>query len=172
MTSQELSSNLSILSHTWGPDDGEVTYGDLVDGTGGNKAGYGKIRFCAEQARRDGLQYFRVDTCCIGKSNNIELFEAINSMFGCQRSDLAWDSAFRASRWFCRGWALQELLAPASVEFFTKGCRRLGDKRSLDRAPFSGLRIWPLPARTLRNGAVSVLSSNKRDIAVWEIPRS
>jgi hypothetical protein len=146
----------AILSHTWGPDDKEVTYRDLVDGTGENKAGYEKIRFCAEQARRDGLRYFWVDTCCIDKSNNTELFEAINSMFRwyrdaarCyvylsdllasdydkdgQRAELAWDSAFWASIWFTRGWTLQELLAPASVEFFSRDCWRLGDKRSLER---------------------------------------
>ena len=52
-----------------------------MDGTGKSKAGYDKIRFCGEQAQRDGLQYFWVDTCCIDKSNNNELSEAINSMF-------------------------------------------------------------------------------------------
>jgi hypothetical protein len=151
----------AILSHTWGPDTEEVTFEDLVDGTGKDKAGkdkagYDKIRFCAEQARRDGLQYFWVDTCCINKSNNNELSEAINSMFrwyhdaarcyvylsnfsitgreqNSEQSELLWESAFRASRWFTRGWTLQELLAPASVEFFTREGRRLGDKRSLEQ---------------------------------------
>ncbi|KAF2186892.1 kinesin light chain [Zopfia rhizophila CBS 207.26] len=37
------------------------------------------------------------------------------------------------SRWFTRGWTLQELLAPASVEFFSREGQRLGDKRSLER---------------------------------------
>ncbi|PMD58824.1 heterokaryon incompatibility [Hyaloscypha bicolor E] len=69
----------AILSHRWGAE--EVTFKDVIDGTGKRKAGYGKIRFCGEQARRDGLQYFWVDTCCIDKSNNTELAEAINSMF-------------------------------------------------------------------------------------------
>jgi hypothetical protein len=46
-----------------------------------SKAGYGKIQFFGEQARRDGLQYFWVDTCCIDKSSSAELTEAINSMF-------------------------------------------------------------------------------------------
>jgi hypothetical protein len=55
----------AILSHTWGADDDEVTFIDLKDGSGKNKAGYAKILFCGEQARRDGLQYFWVDTCCI-----------------------------------------------------------------------------------------------------------
>jgi len=145
----------AILSHTWGPDTDEVTFRDLVDGTGEDKIGYQKIRFCAEQARRDGLEYFWVDTCCIDKSNNNELYTAINPIFrwyqnaarcyvylsgisatsygNGQQFELAWESAFRAHRWFTRGWTLQELLAPASVEFFTEDGRRLGDKKSLEQ---------------------------------------
>jgi hypothetical protein len=69
----------AILSHTWGADTEEVTFEDLMNGTGKVKTGYNKIRFCGEQARRDRLQYFWVDTCCIDKSNNNELSEA----FGC-----------------------------------------------------------------------------------------
>jgi hypothetical protein len=38
---------------------------------------------------------------------------------------------FRKSRWFNRGWTLQELLAPHSVGFFSKHGARLGDKESL-----------------------------------------
>ncbi|KAH7309255.1 hypothetical protein BKA65DRAFT_519504 [Rhexocercosporidium sp. MPI-PUGE-AT-0058] len=60
----------AILSHRWGAE--EVTYNNLLDGTGRSKAGYGKIQFCRDQARRDGLQYFWVDTCCIDKSNAVE----------------------------------------------------------------------------------------------------
>lgn len=141
----------AILSHTWGPDTEEVTFRDLVDGTGVEKTGYDKIRFCAAQTRRDGLQYFWVDTCCIDKSNNAELSRSIISMFRWYQnadrcyvylSDISgyeneqpceWESAFRAHRWFTRGWTLQELLAPSSVEFFTQDGRRLGDKRSLEQ---------------------------------------
>jgi hypothetical protein len=54
----------AILSHTWGDDGQEVIFKDLIEGTGKSKPGYDKIRFCGEQARRDGLQYFWVDTCC------------------------------------------------------------------------------------------------------------
>jgi hypothetical protein len=53
----------AILSHIWGADIEEFTYKDVIDGTGKNKVGYEKIRFCREQTRRDGLQYFWVDTC-------------------------------------------------------------------------------------------------------------
>ena len=45
----------AILSHTWGVDTEEVTYRDLMDGTGKNKTGYKKIRFCGEQAGRDHI---------------------------------------------------------------------------------------------------------------------
>ena len=72
----------AILSHTWGADDEEVTFKDLMKGTGKSKAGYRKIQFCAEQAATDGLQYFWVDTCSIDKSSSAELSEAINSKIG------------------------------------------------------------------------------------------
>jgi hypothetical protein len=42
-----------------------------------------------------------------------------------------WESDFQKSRWFTRGWTLQELLAPTSVEFFSRERKRFGDKRSL-----------------------------------------
>ncbi|TAQ90799.1 hypothetical protein B7494_g866 [Chlorociboria aeruginascens] len=140
----------AILSHTWGADGEEVTFHDLVNGTGKHKEGYNKIRFCGEQARCDGLQYFWVDTCCIDKSNSTELAEAINSMFRWYRnaakcyvylSDVATNEHgqvdlskhFSNARWFTRGWTLQELIAPRSVEFFCSNRRRLGDKKSLER---------------------------------------
>jgi hypothetical protein len=42
-----------------------------------------------------------------------------------------WSSVFQGSKWFTRGWTLQELLAPATVEFFDSGGIRLGDKSDL-----------------------------------------
>jgi hypothetical protein len=42
-----------------------------------------------------------------------------------------WEQAFRKSRWFTRGWTLQELIAPQCVEFFCSKGNRLGDKQSL-----------------------------------------
>lgn len=76
----------AILSHTW-KEGQEVTFANLkdldnaVDVDTQRKEGYRKIRFCAQQADRDGLHYFWVDTCCIDKANNTELSKAINSMF-------------------------------------------------------------------------------------------
>ncbi|PIL28625.1 hypothetical protein GSI_08667 [Ganoderma sinense ZZ0214-1] len=40
-------------------------------------------------------------------------------------------STFRCSRWFSRGWTLQELIAPAHVEFLAKDWTPIGSKRSL-----------------------------------------
>lgn len=143
----------AILSHTWLSDTSEVTFNDVIeDNTRQKVSSFEKIRFCAEEAAKDGLEYSWVDTCCIDKSNAVELQEAITSMFSWYRnaakcyvylSDVSvtedeltqqelWESAFRNSRWFTRGWTLQELLAPTSVEFFSVEGRRLGDRRSLE----------------------------------------
>ena len=169
----------AILSHTWGADTDEVTYRDLIDGTGKNKDGYKKIRFCGAQARRDRLQYFWVDTCCIDKSNNTELAEAINSMFRWYRnaakcyiflsdmprptvdseSQLPWESAFRTSRWFTRGWTLQELIAPKSAEFFSKDGELLGDKTSLERHL---CEITKIPSKALRGSHLAEFSITER----------
>jgi len=71
----------AILFYTWGADDKELTFKDLVKGIGKSKAGYKKIRFCGTRAANDGLQFSWVDTCYINKSNSTELQEAINFMF-------------------------------------------------------------------------------------------
>lgn len=47
-----------------------------------NKAGYRKIVAMCELAKQHGHSYVWVDTCCIDKTSNAELTEAINSMFG------------------------------------------------------------------------------------------
>jgi hypothetical protein len=142
----------AILSHTWGSD--EVTFEDIITGTAKAKEGYKKIEFCGEQARREGLRYFWVDTCCIDKTSNAELSEAINSMFNwyaqaaicyvylsdvsVQNHDnnetlpeAAWKEGFSRSRWFTRGWTLQELIAPKLLDFYAANGTRLGTKKSL-----------------------------------------
>jgi len=136
-----------ILSHSWGATDDEVTYEDLKNGTGIQKPGYEKIRFCAERSIRDGLKFFWIDTCCINKANFTELTEAILSMFKWYRnadrcyvylSDVpdpkdptsTAESAFPLSRWFTRGWTLQELIAPSLVYFYSRTGQLLGSKDS------------------------------------------
>ncbi|PQE29295.1 hypothetical protein CJF30_00004368 [Rutstroemia sp. NJR-2017a BBW] len=158
----------AILSHRWGAE--EVTFKDLTDGTGKSK-----------EAKRNGLQYFWVDTCCIDKSNSTELAEAINSMFRWYRdatkcyvylpdvlrpcSDSAdgsnepWESTFRKSEWFTRGWTLQELIAPVSVDFFSKEGELLGNKVSLERHI---CEITGIPVDALRGSPLSDFSVAER----------
>jgi hypothetical protein len=64
-----------------GADTEEVAFRDILHGTGKDKPGYEKIRFCGEWAIQDNLLYFWIDNCCIDKSNNTELSEALNSMY-------------------------------------------------------------------------------------------
>ena len=139
----------AILSHTWGDESQEVTFEDMMKGSGQCKAGYKKVKFCGEQAARDGLRYFWVDTCCIDKTSAAELSENINSMFRWYRnankcyvfftdvstpsSENDRDLQLRKSRWFTRSWTLQELIAPQCVEFFCHEHLRLGDKKSLEQ---------------------------------------
>ncbi|KFA78982.1 hypothetical protein S40288_00553 [Stachybotrys chartarum IBT 40288] len=164
----------AILSHTWGDNSQEVTLKDITEGRGTQKAGYRKITFCGEQAARQGLSYFWVDTCCIDKSSSAELSEAIISMYRWYKNSVkcyvylsdvylrseapddlhpraSWKLAFRKSRWFARGWTLQELLAPLHVDFFSCEGEYLGNKASLEslihdvtRIPISALRGNPL----------------------------
>ncbi|KAK4208673.1 hypothetical protein QBC37DRAFT_391849 [Rhypophila decipiens] len=167
----------AILSHRWG--DGEVLFSDFRDGTAKNKAGYAKIQFCGDRAWRDGLQFFWVDTCCIDKSNSTELQEAINSMFRWYRNaakcyayleDVStsthnfddrsiWEPTFRASRWFTRGWTLQELIAPTSVEFFSREQVRLGDRKTLEQAIHD---VTGIPVGALRGAPLSDFSVDER----------
>jgi len=71
----------AIFPHTWGLDHHEVTFADIQKGQGQSKAGHAKIRFCGEQARKDGIEHFWVDTCCINKDRPNELSETIIRMF-------------------------------------------------------------------------------------------
>jgi NACHT domain/Heterokaryon incompatibility protein (HET) len=164
----------AILSHTWGSDDDEVTFNDLINGTGDNKKGYAKIRFCAEQARKNGLEYSWVDTCCINKTHGPELQEAITSMFRWYRradqcyvylsdvsvdSERRWKAALRKSKWFTRGWTLQELIAPNVVEFFSREGELLGSKNSLKELIHE---ITQIPIKALCGGHLSDFSVNER----------
>jgi len=136
----------AILSYTWGAACDEFTFKDWIEGTGKAKAGYRKLMFCGSQVAEDNLTWFWVDTCCIDKSSSTELSEVINSMFqwyneadkfyvylhdvsieGFTRKD----QSFQKSRWFTRGWTLQELIAPSDVVFYSKEWKRIGAKSNM-----------------------------------------
>jgi hypothetical protein len=131
----------AILSHTWGKE--EVTFHDLTKQGHRQKRGYAKIEGCCQRAASDGLAWVWVDTCCIEKSSSAELSEAINSMFRWyEASRICYAyledvpsgqnpfesrSAFQMSRWFTRGWTLQELLAPRRIVFFASDWKPVFD---------------------------------------------
>ncbi|KAM5545418.1 hypothetical protein V8D89_001031 [Ganoderma adspersum] len=106
-----------------------------------------KIRRACEVARADGYEYIWIDSCCIDKSSSSELSEAINSMYAwyggahvCyayladvpagdnHRGRTSW---FRESRWFRRGWTLQELIAPLHLMFLSQDWAVIGPKYAL-----------------------------------------
>lgn len=47
------------------------------------------------------------------------------------QNELHLDLQMKSSRWFTRGWTLQELLAPAEVRFYNCNWEFIGDKKSL-----------------------------------------
>jgi hypothetical protein len=155
----------AILSHTWGSN--ELTFKQM------EQSGYTpsrKIDGCCEQALKDNLMYVWADTCCIDKSSSAELSEAINSMYawyGASKICYAYlsdvplgieiqkeDSAFSKSRWFTRGWTLQELIAPRDVAFYDESWKLIGRKSaSTEDEHFTKLlsRVTRINFRVLEN---------------------
>jgi hypothetical protein len=71
----------------------------------------------------------------------------------------AQESSFRASKWFTRGWTLQELLAPLQVEFVAQDWETvIGTKRSL-RAVISS--VTSIPERCLAEFTGSTVPGRK-----------
>ena len=149
----------AILSHTWGDDEVTLQEMRRMESKIpqalnkqkqqiADKRGFAKIKSAAAMAVRRGLNYLWVDTCCIDKMSSSELSEAINSMYLWYKqaaecyailSDVDpaaldnWkrpNSQLRLSRWFTRGWTLQELIAPSQLYFFAADWSLLGQKQS------------------------------------------
>lgn len=124
------------------------------------RSGYKKVLDLARRTRElfrkhlDGFSpysrhvYVWVDTCCINKESSAELSEAINSMYSWyERADLCVallsdvtgveadpNGEFGKSRWFTRGWTLQELLAPREMVFYNGKGEFIGSKSGLARS--------------------------------------
>ena len=141
----------AILSHTWG--DGEVLFQDIEKPASHYEKlkGFSKVDKCCALARSDGWEYIWIDNCCIDQKSSAELSEAINSMYRwykdakvCYayladisvsvRSTESPRKKLCESRWFTRGWTLQELLAPEFVIFYDRDWIDVGTKHSLRRS--------------------------------------
>jgi hypothetical protein len=136
----------AILSHTWGDEKDEVTFKemtpDVESSPTAEKEGFTKIKMACIKALELNLKYAWVDTCCIDKSSSAELTEAINSMFKWyQRAVVCFvflkdldpeeTDSLKNCNWFCRGWTLQELIAPQDIHFLDKTWKYYGNKEGL-----------------------------------------
>jgi hypothetical protein len=156
----------AILSHTWGDD--EITFQDIGTARVEERTGYAKVDKTCELATEHGLDYVWIDTCCIDKSSSAELSEAINSMYRWYQnatvcyaylSDVHAEGSspaemgkqIRKSRYFTRGWTLQEIIAPSIVAFSNVNWREIGTKYTLHadlKAPSRGspaVSCWEKP---------------------------
>jgi len=160
----------AILSHTWGSD--EVSLQDVLSGARDMKdrAGYAKIMGTRALAAAHGFDYVWIDTCCIDKTSSAELSEAINSMYRWyQEADICYayladvvaspgppgsgaslPARLGRSRWFTRGWTLQELIAPSAVIFLDAAWREMGTKCGLHEAL---TRITGIPGGVLQGSS-------------------
>ncbi|KAF9455349.1 heterokaryon incompatibility protein-domain-containing protein [Collybia nuda] len=155
----------AILSHVWETE--EATFQDISNFNNiKDMHGYAKIVGACDTARRNGIGYIWIDTCCINKESSAELSEAINSMYkwysGAQvcyaylsdvpsTGDHGDRSLFAMSHWFTRGWTLQELIAPRKVVFYARDWVDIGTKTTLQDTISSVTGINPeiIVGRTL-----------------------
>ncbi|KAG8164126.1 hypothetical protein KVR01_006044 [Diaporthe batatas] len=127
------------------------TTGAVEDVGDGIEASIYKIAGACEKVRQGttGVRHIWIDTVCIYKNDITELSSALNSMFNWYHAaavcyvylfDVTWNEAddpdgsheqFVGSKWFTRGWTLQELLAPKDIEFYDRDWQYIGSKQSL-----------------------------------------
>ncbi|THU97116.1 HET-domain-containing protein [Dendrothele bispora CBS 962.96] len=152
----------AILSHTWGKR--EVTFQDMqnidaIKTSEDLQAGWDKVKRACEHAQKYLFEWIWIDSCCINKESSAEISEALNSMYQYyEDAEVCYvylfdvshredprnpNSAFRVSRWFKRGWTLQELLAPSHLVFLDKDWADLGTRQSL-RDAISAITLIPV----------------------------
>ncbi|PIA99385.1 Vegetative incompatibility protein HET-E-1 [Cercospora beticola] len=135
----------AIASHRWHLGH-EASYKDILKKRNTTSTGYKKVLEFADFVRKNvgNVEWLWIDTCCILQQSSEEVSEAVNSMFKWYRNAvvcIAWLDDFGGvregggdlgmlgrSRWFTRGWTLQELVAPKTVVFVTRGWEVLGYK--------------------------------------------
>ncbi|THU92937.1 HET-domain-containing protein [Dendrothele bispora CBS 962.96] len=119
---------------------------EAKDRAGWKKAGWRKIWNACKYVQQYKFEWIWIDTCCIDKTSSAELSEALNSMYKYYREGrvcIAYLSdvlngrsmtgleQFKKSRWFERGWTLQELIAPRHVVFLDQKWNMIGTRYSM-----------------------------------------
>ena len=149
----------SILSHRWTWGNDEMLYMDVLSMDSGvkSKGGYAKFADACALAGRLGYEFLWMDTCCISKTDAVEMAEAVNYMYRwysmakiciAYLQDATFPAQISESEWFDRGWTLQELIAPKNVSFYDRSWNYLGDKISLCNVL---VRKTGIPADVLHN---------------------
>ena len=127
----------AILSHRWGAAQDEVSFTDINENQDiSHKRGFAKLKGFCHVAASLGYRYGWDDTCCINKGDSSELSEAINSMYRWYRGSSVCivyledvpEKSIMDSRWFDRGWTLQELIAPPAAEFYDCDWKHIQNK--------------------------------------------
>ncbi|KAK5717379.1 hypothetical protein LTR15_009273 [Elasticomyces elasticus] len=167
----------AILSHTWGEDEISLQEWDSGTPAAKLREGYSKIVDACRQAKRDRYRWLWADSVCIDKTNSSEMAESIQCMYAwyhnaeiCyallsdvdgasdkERTETGYCPSrlspervqqFRRSRWFKRGWTLQELIAPRRIVFYSKDWTVFDDL--LDKLPTVS-EITNIPETVLRH---------------------
>ncbi|KAH7014271.1 heterokaryon incompatibility protein-domain-containing protein, partial [Microdochium trichocladiopsis] len=182
----------AILSHTWGPHEANGRWPRTVrvqtrshERRHLREPGHAKIDNCCHRAKQDGLDYVWVDTCCIDKRSSAELSEAINSMFSWYAKAAVCYvylvdvhpsrqlQEVKCSRWFARGWTLQELIAPQCLAVFDVGWNFIGPRLTALLAHSSGIPLeflwdedfWHASVAQRLSWACNRETTRKEDIA-------
>nr|OQO25846.1 hypothetical protein B0A51_09758 [Rachicladosporium sp. CCFEE 5018] len=166
----------AIASHRWLKAADEPTHKDLLLGCNTGKPGYRKFLGFVEHVRshyRD-IEWLWIDTCCINKSDEVEHYDALNSMYDwysaatvclaylAEVPSILDDRALlrqslSRSDWFTRRWTLQELVAPTYVVFLSRdwieiGCKGAGRSRGA-LGPVDKIisRVTEIPVKVLKD---------------------
>lgn len=166
VSEEEKYGRYAILSHVW--EDEEVTFQDIWNGIAEQRAGYAKIEHTCQRAEQDKLDFVWIDTCCIDKTSSAELSQAINSMYRWYyQAKVCYaylydvpTQDFMDSKWFTRGWCLQELIAPGFLEFYDAEWKPIGTK--ISRVPEIS-EVTGIDSKVLRDrDAISTMSVASR----------
>jgi hypothetical protein len=150
----------AILSHTWLRKQGdEVTYMDMKtrfkDISQLKPVGWRKLTNFCKFATQRGHQWVWIDTCCINTADANETQSSIHGMYeyyadavvcyahladvDCTADRKTWEAQLKGTRWFRRGWTLQELLAPKDLVYVDREWRIIGNRRDIQDIPGPGL---------------------------------